>query len=215
MLSFGIFSAGSLDTYDLINRALIYVPLLLVSLSLHEFGHAAAAYALGDPTPKAQGRVTLNPLAHLDPFGTLMILFGPIGWGKPVQFNPNNIRMRNGEALVSLAGPAMNVLLALASAAVLKYFNFGPGYEAAVGVIQILFGLNISLAVFNLLPIPPLDGGHIWTAILPRALRPAYYNVLPYGIIFLLFLVLWPGANHGLSTLIGTIANWVYYHLLP
>lgn len=214
MLSFGIFSAGGFDAYDLLNRALIWVPLLLVSLSLHEFGHAASAYALGDPTPKAQGRVTLNPLAHLDPFGTLMILFGPIGWGKPVQFNPNNLRMKNGEVLVSLAGPGMNVLLAVLSAAVLKYVAFAPDYEAATGVVTTLFYMNISLAIFNLLPIPPLDGGHIWSAILPRALRPAYYQALPYGIILLVLLVMWPGANRGLSVLIQAAALWLF-HLLP
>lgn len=214
MLSFGIFSSGGLDAYDLLNRALIWVPLLLVSLSLHEFGHAATAYALGDPTPKSEGRVTLNPLAHLDLFGTLMILFGPIGWGKPVNFNPNNIRMRNGEVLVSFAGPGMNILLALATAAVLKYGALGPDYQAATSVLVTLFYMNIGLAVFNLLPIPPLDGGHIWSAILPAQWRTTYYNALPYGIILLILLVMWPGANSGLSVLIQTVARWVF-NVLP
>lgn len=214
MLSFGIFSGTGFDAYDLLNRALIWVPLLLVSLSLHEFGHAATAYALGDPTPKDQGRVTLNPLAHLDPLGTLMILFAPIGWGKPVQFNPNNLRMKNGEVLVSFAGPGMNIVLALMAAAVLKYVSFGPDYEAAAGVVTTFFFMNIGLAVFNLLPIPPLDGGHIWSAILPYRMRQAYYNALPYGIILLVLLVMWPGANRGLSVLIQTAARWVF-NLLP
>lgn len=214
MLSFGIFSAGGLDAHDLLNRALIWVPLLLVSLSLHEFGHAATAYALGDPTPKNEGRVTLNPLAHLDPLGTLMILFAPIGWGKPVNFNPNNIRMKNGEVLVSFAGPGMNLLLALAAAAVLKYVSFAPDYQAAAGVVATLFFMNIGLAVFNLLPIPPLDGGHIWSAILPAQWRQAYYNLLPYGVILLILLVMWPGASGGLSVLIQTVARWVF-NILP
>ncbi|HEY9857197.1 MAG TPA: site-2 protease family protein [Stenomitos sp.] len=209
----GIFSGG-LDTYGLINRALIWVPLLIVSLSLHEFGHAATAYALGDETPKREGRVTLNPLAHMDPLGTLMILFGPIGWGKPVHINPANLRWRQGELLVSFAGPGMNLVLAFLAVAALKYLAIPAELEQVHSMLSILFVMNVGLAVFNLLPIPPLDGGHIWTAILPYRWRGAYYHLLPYGIILLILMVMWPGANFGIGLLIQTVGHWIY-NLLP
>lgn len=209
----GLFSGG-LDAYGLVNRALIWVPLLIVSLSLHEFGHAATAYAFGDQTPKREGRVTLNPLAHMDPLGTLMILFGPIGWGKPVNINPANMRWRHAELLVSFAGPGMNLVLAFLSVAVLKYLPFPPDLKQAQSVLGILFYMNVGLAVFNLLPIPPLDGGHIWTAILPYRWRGAYYHFLPYGIILLILMVMWPGANFGLGLLIETVGRWIF-NLLP
>lgn len=213
MLTFGLLT-GSADPYDLINRALIWLPLAVVSLSLHEFGHAATAYAFGDETPKADGRVTLNPFAHLDLFGTIMMLLGPIGWAKPVRVNPNAMRWRYADLLVSFAGPGMNLILALIAAAVLKYVSFGADYEAAIDVIRIMFFMNVGLAVFNLLPIPPLDGGHIWPAILPYRMRGAYYQILPYGIIFLILLVMWPGANSGLSALVSTVARFLF-NLLP
>lgn len=211
---FGLLT-GSTDGQDLINRALIWLPLAVVSLSLHEFGHAATAYAFGDQTPKQDGRITLNPFAHLDFFGTLMMLLGPIGWAKPVRVNPAAMRGgRFADLAVSFAGPAMNLLLALLAAAALKYFSFTGDYATANDVLGTLFILNVGLAVFNLLPIPPLDGGHIWPAILPRSLHPAYYNLLPYGMILLIVLVMWPGANSGLSTLVRSVAIFIL-GLLP
>lgn len=211
---FGLLT-GSSDAQDLINRALIWLPLAVVSLSLHEFGHAATAYAFGDQTPKSDGRITLNPFAHLDVFGTLMMLLGPIGWAKPVRIDPSAMRGgRFAELVVSFAGPAMNILLALAAAACLKYLSFTGEYAGATDMLSTLFILNIGLAVFNLLPIPPLDGGHIWPAILPRSLHPAYYHFLPYGMILLIVLVMWPGANSGLSALVRSAALFVF-GLLP
>lgn len=213
MLSFGLLT-GSLDGGDLVNRALIWLPLALVSLTLHEFGHAAVASALGDPTPRLAGRVTLNPFAHLEVFGTLMMLFGPIGWAKPVPIDPAQLKGRHAEILVSFAGPAMNLVLALVAAFALKYGNVPAAYDPAVEVMWSFFFLNVGLAVFNMLPIPPLDGSHIWPSILPASWRQGYYRLLPYGMIALILLVMWPGANRGLSVLVGSVARWIF-GLLP
>lgn len=208
MLSFGLFT-GTLDTQDMIHRALVWLPLAVVSLSLHEFGHAAAADALGDPTPRSYGRLTLNPLAHLDLFGTLMLLFGPIGWAKPVPIDSGRLRGRHGDLMVSLSGPGVNLILALLGAIALKYLPMAQD-SSAFEVTTSFFFLNVGLAVFNLLPIPPLDGGYIWPAILPFSWRPAFYRLLPYGMIALIFLAMWPGAGRGLSHLTYTVANGIF-----
>lgn len=213
MLTFGLLS-GTVDQYDLMNRVLIWLPLAIVSLTLHEFGHAATAYALGDQTPKLDGRVTLNPFAHLELFGTLMMLFGPIGWAKPVRIDPRALKGRFGDLVVSVAGPGMNLVIALVAACALKYAIVPQAYASALDVVQAVFFMNVGLAVFNLLPIPPLDGGHIWPALLPARMHRRYYQILPYGMIGLILLVMWPGANHGLSHLIDVVAGWVF-SLLP
>lgn len=213
MLSLGILSSSS-TMQDFVNRALIWLPLAIIALTLHELGHAATAVALGDETPRQEGRVTLNPFAHLEPLGTLMMLFGPIGWAKPVRINPNALRGKHADLLVSFAGPGMNLLLAFLSAAALKYLNWGADLQVAQGLVESFFFLNIGLAVFNMLPIPPLDGGHIWPALLPRSLHRVYYNVLPYGMIALIALILWPGANRHLSKLSYEVARGIFA-LLP
>ncbi|MGH2767524.1 MAG: site-2 protease family protein, partial [Actinomycetota bacterium] len=124
---------------------------LAISIALHEFGHAIAADALGDPTPRVQGRITLNPLRHLDPLGTFMLVLAGFGWGKPVEFSLQNLRnRRTGPALIALAGPAMNVLLAFCAVGLLWALRpSGPGV-ATLFINQLLF-LNLLLAVFNLI----------------------------------------------------------------
>lgn len=213
MLSFGLLSSST-STHDFVTRALIWLPLAIIALTLHEFGHAATAVALGDETPRNEGRVTLNPFAHLDLFGTLMMLFGPIGWAKPVRINMTALRGKHSELLVSFAGPGMNLLLAFLAAATLKYVTWPPDLTLAGSLFESFFFLNIGLAVFNLLPIPPLDGGHIWPALLPRTLHGAYYNFLPYGMIVLMVAVMWPGSNQHLSRLTYQVARGIFA-LLP
>lgn len=212
MLTFGLLS-GAQDPQDMIQRALVWLPLAVIALSLHEYGHAAAASALGDDTAKNLGRLTLNPLAHLDLFGTLMLLFGPIGWAKPVPIDPRNLKGRHADMLVSFAGPAMNLILALLAAAVLKYGSLAPD-SVALELMASFFLLNVGLAVFNMLPIPPLDGSYIWPAILPGSMRPAFHSLLPYGIILLVFIAMWPGAGGFLSQLTRTVARGLF-GLLP
>jgi Zn-dependent protease len=176
---------------------LLRLPILLLSLGLHEFGHAAMADKLGDPTPRAQGRLTLNPLAHLDPLGTIFILlsmlsgFG-LGWGKPVLTNPMYFRhYRRGLLLVALAGPLMNICLAMFGMG-LAYVVYKTG-AVVPDLLRLFFFLwvttNLSLATFNLIPIPPLDGGNILASLLPGRLGERYRYFGPYGMLILLGLM--------------------------
>lgn len=150
----------------------------LLALSVHEAAHAAAAAYLGDPTAKFAGRVTLNPLAHLDPAGTIFLLLVGFGWGKPVPVNPNNFsNPRAGEFLTSVAGPLANLVTALVLA--LPYnFLLEPGSTAFL-FVQIVMFVNIVILVFNLLPIPPLDGGGAVTALLPPMAAARYRQIGP------------------------------------
>lgn len=172
---------------------ILLVPAFVLSIALHEFGHAAVAHALGDPTPKAAGRVTLNPLAHLDLFGTLMVLFAGFGWAKPVPVRPSYFkRPRLGSVLVALAGPGTNLALAVLS---LLAYRYGGGPELAQWSqdwFLTMFRLNAILFALNILPIPPLDGGHLLEATLPRRWAAAFQHLVPYGFVALILMALWP-----------------------
>jgi Zn-dependent protease len=154
-------------------EALIAVALiLLVSLPFHEFSHALAAYRLGDSTAKYMGRLTLNPLAHLDPFGALLILIAGFGWAKPTPYNPYNVRGgKTGEVIIAIAGPISNLVLAVAAALPLRYIN-ATGIavpDLLVNVLETFILLNVILAVFNFIPIPPLDGSKLlYAAMSPQ-----------------------------------------------
>jgi len=197
-------------TPEKIRWILIYVFVLVISVALHEFGHAFMANTLGDDTPRRQGRVTLNPLAHADPIGTLLLpLVGSIfaagghgggfGWGKPVQWQPHRatrkISMSVAVILVAVAGPAMNVLLATVIAAT-HIILVGQHVVSLEGeVSQILFfavGLNFVLFFFNLLPAPPLDGGHVAQSLVPYRHRDAYDNFAKYSPFLILAVMLIP-----------------------
>jgi Zn-dependent protease len=178
-------------------EAIIAVGLvLLVALPFHEFSHALAAFRLGDPTAKYMGRLTLNPLAHLDPLGSLLILFAGFGWAKPTPYNPYNLQGgRSGEAIVGFAGPASNLVLATAAAIPLRYIaatNLNVPFE----VIEVLFlflQINVVLMIFNLVPIPPLDGSKVLFAFLDpqteRQIRPVLEQ---YGFLILIAAMLLP-----------------------
>lgn len=198
-------------TPEKIRWVLIYVFVLLISVALHEFGHAIMADRLGDDTPRRQGRVTLNPLAHADPIGTLLLPLmgsllgamsghgGGFGWGKPVQWQPNRVRrsisMTTANILVSLAGPAMNVVLAV-TIALVHIILLSQHVVAIDGELtKILFfavGTNFVLFFFNLLPIPPLDGGHVAQAFMPRRYRASYENFARYSPFLLLGIMMVP-----------------------
>jgi Zn-dependent protease len=146
---------------------------LVMALTVHEFAHALAARLQGDDTAEQMGRLTLNPLAHLDPMGTLLILMIGFGWGKPVPFNPRALRSRYGSSLVALAGPLSNALLvALAIIGLRVFVTFAnPAPENALLIfLSVMLQVNVILMVFNLLPIPPLDGGNIFLPFLPERL---------------------------------------------
>ncbi|MEA3272104.1 MAG: site-2 protease family protein [Patescibacteria group bacterium] len=194
-----------------------WVIAILVALSTHEFMHALAGTLLGDSTAKNQGRLTLNPIAHVDLIGFLALIFIGFGWGKPVPFNPHNLRYKRwGPSLVALAGPSANFVVALSSMAVLKVLNITvalPPGNLLLQFLHLLLLINIILMVFNLLPIPPLDGSKVLFGFLssPR------YNNLRYTLetrgpmILILFIILDGFLGIGiLSRLFGWIINFVY-----
>ena len=176
--------------------------ILLFSAIIHEVSHGYAALFQGDPTAKYENRLTLNPLRHLDPFGslilplTLFLIGSPVlfGWAKPVPFNPYNLRNRKwGEALVALAGPAINILIALVFGLVLRFglpfMEASATLQPTILVIQLIVAINLLLAVFNLVPIPPLDGSKILFALLPASLLGVRHFVERYSFIFILVFI--------------------------
>ncbi len=164
----------------------------IIALSLHEYGHALAATLQGDPTAKLAGRLTLNPKSHLDPVGTFMLVMVGFGWGKPVPFAPNKLRSaRFGAAIVGIAGPVVNVILAIVSAFLLVLLvRSGAENSGAAGLwgyfLEISLTLNITLALFNLLPIPPLDGSRIMSALLPPSKQHIVFFLDKWGFVILL-----------------------------
>lgn len=176
--------------------------LLIISLSLHEFAHAWVADRLGDPTPRSQGRLTINPLAHLDPLGTFCMLFFRFGWGKPVQIDPYNFsNPRRDELLVAAAGPISNLILAILSSLIIHLTSSNPLVSLLISFIYI----NLVLAVFNLLPLWPLDGSKILVNLLPE--ETSYnlrYFLQTYSTpILLLFLLPLFGSTSPINNLIS------------
>lgn len=175
---------------DTIYWIILAVPTILIASTVHEYAHGWVAYRLGDPTAKAAGRLTLNPLKHIDPIGALSMILFRFGWSKPVPINEYNFDKREGDtALVALAGPVSNVLLALLTSLINWIFN--PDLNSIFGTILLVFvSINISLAVFNLLPIPPLDGHKIVRALLPKGIRYYWEKLEKFSIILILLLIL-------------------------
>jgi Zn-dependent protease len=205
-----------------IQRAVLRVVILLMSLCVHEFAHAWMAWRLGDDTAAREGRLSLNPFVHADPIGTylLPLIGAPIGWAKPVPFQPARFRrgvsMGFGTMLVKIAGPAANVILAVVAAAVLGLLaRFAPrlvgeGSPWFALLIQLVI-TNVGLAIFNLLPIHPLDGGAVADYFMPRPLRPAWEKVSAMG-PFLLVAVIFLASRTGfLSGAIYSLVDTVLH----
>lgn len=181
--------------FDL-ERLIYVIPAIIIALVFHEYAHARIAYAFGDPTAKSAGRMTLNPLKHLDPIGTLLLIFAGFGWAKPVPVNPFYFQgNRKGKMLlVSLGGPLMNLAEAVVGALCFALiFNFAP-YNGVSDYFLHFFlyfmQINVVLAVFNILPIPPLDGSKILGALLPDKCFRFILAIEKYGFLILLALVL-------------------------
>ena len=188
-----------LDPFNL----LIRLPIVLLALTVHEFSHAYFAYRMGDPTALSMGRCTLNPLKHLDPLGTICLMFAPIGWAKPVPVNPLNFRdPRKGDLITSAAGPASNVVQAILFALVIRIIvswgddivqYVGPGSVTGLSVLFLMCKeavfINVGLAVFNCLPIFPLDGYHIAYQLMKPESQQRFAGMARYGIYIILGLV--------------------------
>lgn len=204
------------NTGELLNL-LLTLPAVLIAITFHEFAHAFAADKLGDDTPRRQGRLTLNPFAHLDPVGSLLLIFAGFGWGKPVEINPRNFNrdksMTASEAIVAIAGPAVNLILAILFTFI--YFaivKIAPAFcLTQVGLviltlIQMTIIINIGLGVFNLIPLPPLDGSKVLKLFLPVNVRDWFER--NSRIFYIIFVVLW--LTDIASIIISPVINAVY-----
>ncbi len=208
--------------------ALITIVVLIYSAILHEIAHGFVAERLGDPTARLMGRLTLDPRPHIDPIMSillplvLIISGSPVVFGaaKPVPVDPFNLREgRKDVAIVSLAGPATNFLLAIVAAIIIKILIFatpffgsglalGTAVIAAVNFLYIVVYINLILGIFNLIPIPPLDGSKVFSLVLPERDAAAYLSIGPLGIFIIFFLLLFPIGGFSLGSFIGNLLNF-------
>ena len=196
-------------------EAALIIPAFLVALSVHEFAHAGMAVFLGDDTPKRHGRLSLNPLVHIDPLGFLFLLFFRIGWAKPVFFDRRNFKYPKLYSIfTAFAGPISNFIVAILAFLLLKFmpYNLVPYYAQTtfIQLFQIIAQINVMLGVFNMLPIPPLDGSHLLTALLVDKFPQFIFWLQRYSIFMLMFLLI--AVPHARIFLFYAIM-WVY-HLL-
>jgi len=170
---------------------IIGIPVILLTITIHEYSHAKVADILGDPTPRLSGRLSLNPISHIDPIGFLMLMIVRFGWAKPVPINPNHFKNPKRDMVyVSLAGPLSNFFFAWILAIILKNTPISFG-----GILQYAIWLNLGLAVFNLIPIPPLDGSKILEGILPDQYYEYFRAIDQYGFFILILVILFPGTS--------------------
>ena len=204
------------DPIGWITTHIIMMPAIIMGLSLHEYGHAFVSDKLGDPTPRNQGRVTINPMSHVDPMGLLCLIFAGFGWGVPVEINPGYYKnRRRDEALTAIAGVTMNFIIALASTLIAKVLlEFGPYsfMQSSIGgivleVLQYMISINIVLMVFNLLPVPPLDGFNLLTQLFNLRKYSWYPMVYRNGGLILLLLILVGGTSFILTPCVSFIYN--------
>ncbi len=195
-------------------ETLLYtIPPMLFALTFHEFAHAWTAYMLGDPTAKQMGRLTLNPLKHLDVVGTILLIFAHFGWAKPVPFNPLYIKgdRRRGTLLIALAGPLSNLLLAYLSGWIVSFILRGwiPFIPWVYQMFSYSIYINLILAAFNIIPVPPLDGSKILGNLLPAKWAPTLYQLEQYGPLLLILLVITGGTDLIFSPIVSFLSKLV------
>jgi len=180
---------------------------MLAGITTHEFSHAAVADQLGDHQPRALGRVSLNPLRHLDPLGTALLVLVGIGWGKPVPVNIAALRPgRTGMALVAGAGPVANLVVALGLALIYRAADLAGTGGAVLQLVYVATVVNLLLAILNLIPIPPLDGFGVLIALVPPRWEYSIRRYQGYGVVLLLLLLILP--NSPLSGILGLAYPW-------
>ncbi|MDO5707770.1 MAG: site-2 protease family protein [Andreesenia angusta] len=199
---------GSENISQAIIGFLTYLPGLLIAISFHELAHGYMAYLQGDDTAKLQGRLTIDPLAHIDPIGFLMLIFVGFGWAKPVQINYNNLK--NGRLsvfLVSIAGVTVNFIIAFLATFLLLFLHNIGAHPIIFDMVRYLVMFNIVLGVFNLIPIPPLDGSKALGSLLPYKWELKLMQFERYGYIFLIVLLITGGISKILGPIVYLISN--------
>lgn len=198
---------------------ILFLPAILIGLTFHEAAHGYASYWLGDPTPKLQGRLSLNPLKHIDPIGFLALFFAGFGWGKPVEINPMYYKnRRRDELIVSLAGVVTNFVIAIIACFAMKFsidFIGSHGMNIVSYSVFMIFDymmtINIVLMVFNLLPVPPLDGFGVITQIFNLRKYDWYYKLYSNGFLILMLLIIFNVTDKILTPAVGAIFNMLFY----
>lgn len=194
---------------------LIYtLPAIFIALSFHEFAHAWAAYRLGDDTASLMGRLTLDPISHIDPFGLLCLLVTRrFGWAKPVPVNPNNFKdSRKGMMWVSLAGPVMNFMVAFITLLVTTLIveKFGLTNQVMIQVLINIYSVNVGIGIFNLIPLPPLDGSKILAGFLPTKIYWKFLEIERYSQIIMLVLIFTNATSYILNPLYNVIESAMF-----
>lgn len=196
----------------------IVAAMLILAIAVHEFAHALSADRLGDPTARLAGRLTLNPMAHLDPLGSILLLVAGFGWGKPVPFDPFNLRSpKKDAAIISFSGPFSNLIMAAAAGLIYRFLDAVPiMIPGDIGNILGLFiYFNVLLGIFNLVPVHPLDGFKVVAGVLPKKYYHDWLSLEPYGMIFLILLIFPFFGTPPIVKVISPIVDFLLNFLLP
>src|SRR5262245_16837306 len=211
------------DPIALVQRLILQIPALLLAVTIHELSHALVADRLGDPTARFLGRITLNPLPHLDPLGALAFVLAGFGWAKPVPVNARNLRNpRRDMALVAVAGPISHFavgFVGLVARKLVSQYVLGAPFlaEPLVGVLRYVYWFNLGLAIFNLIPLPPLDGGHFLPYLFPRGSWATLHRIEQYGPVILILMIFTGATRYIMGPALAIINNlyvWVVFRIV-
>ena len=217
MVVSNLLSYGFTNPMEWFMSKLVMLPGIIIGLSFHEFAHGYVSHKLGDPTPEMQGRLTINPAAHIDPFGFVALIFAGFGWGIPVQIDPRYYKnRRRGELMVGLAGVTMNLIIAVVFCFIIKGvfllntpFLMGNFGKVLFDVLFSVVSINVVLMVFNLLPVPPLDGFGIVTQIFKLEKYDWYYTVYNNGFPILMVLIILNVTGRVLSPIVNVVMSFL------